>query len=65
MIIAMRKFGERLDSRPAGREAWLGFQPVLEKNANEVVVDFEGVPLLTPSFADEFLRLCLSVFPAR
>jgi len=57
MKIDIKKFGITLVSRPAGKEAWLAFQPTLnEINADEtIIVDFDGVVVLTPSWADEFL----------
>lgn len=57
MIIALKKFGTTLVSRPSGKEAWLAFQPVLSEVSEdeEIVVDFDGVIVLTPSWADEFL----------
>lgn len=57
MIIQVKKFGTTLVSRPSGKEAWLAFQPVLRENLDnkEIVVSFEGVVVLTPSWADEFL----------
>ncbi len=57
MIIELKKFGTTLISRPSGKEAWLAFQPVLKdiSNAEEIVVDFKDVFVLTPSWADEFL----------
>lgn len=57
MIIALKKFGTTLVSRPSGKEAWLAFQPVLNgiSTDEEIIVDFEGVIVLTPSWADEFL----------
>lgn len=57
MIILLKKFGTTLVSRPSGKEAWLAFQPVLnEVSAGEdIIVDFTGVVVLTPSWADEFL----------
>jgi|GEM_PF-1008050 len=57
MNIALKKFGTTLVSRPAGKEAWLAFQPVLkEVTENEqIIVDFKDVVVLTPSWADEFL----------
>jgi hypothetical protein len=65
MILFMHKFSKKLDSRPAGREAWLAIQPKLrEAQANEeIALDFEGVLLLTPSFADEFVTLLLNDYP--
>lgn len=57
MIIYLKKFGTTLVSRPSGKEAWLAFQPVLkEMPQNEkIIVNFNGVVVLTPSWADEFL----------
>ena len=57
MIIRLNKFGTTLVSRPSGKEAWLAFQPTLNdiSENEEVIVDFEGVLVLTPSWADEFL----------
>lgn len=57
MNIELKKFGTTLVSRPAGKEAWLAFQPTLNelKNNEKIIVDFDGVIVLTPSWADEFL----------
>jgi hypothetical protein len=57
MIIQLKKFGITLVSRPSGKEAWLAFQPVLNEISGdeEIIVDFDGVVVLTPSWADEFL----------
>jgi len=57
MIIQLKKFGTTLISRQAGKEAYAAFQPAL-KDASEkedIVVDFEGVVVFTPSWADEFI----------
>lgn len=57
MTIQLKKFGEILVSRPVGKEAWLAYQPVLRQASSEekIIVDFDGVIVLTPSWADEFL----------
>jgi len=57
MTIKLVKFGTILVSRPSGKEAWLAFQPRLNQidSEGEVLVDFKGVDVLTPSWADEFL----------
>ena len=56
MTIQLKKFGEMLISRPAGREAYLAAQAyTLPKNDEKIVVDFAGVAVLSPSWADEFL----------
>lgn len=57
MIIKVNKFGTTLVSRPAGKEAWLAFQSTLKNvsEGEEIIVDFENVLVLTPSWADEFL----------
>ena len=45
-----------LISRPAGREAYLAAQAYLLPKKNEkILVDFEDVKVLSPSWADEFL----------
>ena len=54
--ISLKKFGIMLISRPAGREAWLAAQAYsLPAGTNSVTVDFDGVAVLSPSWADEFL----------
>lgn len=57
MIIMLKKFGTTLVSRPSGKEAWLAFQPALNEISSDekISVDFDGVVVLTPSWADEFL----------
>ncbi len=57
MIIYMIKFGSVLTSRQAGKEAYAAFLPILNSvnNQEEVLVDFDGVSALAPSWGDEFL----------
>ncbi|MCK4539712.1 STAS-like domain-containing protein [Candidatus Parcubacteria bacterium] len=58
MRIEIKKFGEVLISRPAGREAFLAMSAYLLKglDKDEVIeIDFEGVKVLTPSWADEVI----------
>jgi len=57
MLIQLKKFGTTLSSRPAGKEAYLAFSPTLReiKEGEHVDIDFEGVIVLGPSWADEFL----------
>jgi len=58
MTIAVKKFGDYLISRPAGREAYLAARSyTLPKDATESIeLDFAGVKVLTPSWLDEFMR---------
>ncbi len=67
MLIKLNKFGTILVSRPAGKEAYLAFSPTLNRvKANEVIdVDFDGIEVLTPSWADEFLNPLLAAFKSR
>ena len=53
----MKKFGEILVSRPAGREAFLAASAYLlsPPPSGAIELDFEGVKVLAPSWADEFL----------
>lgn len=54
--IKLKQFGQMLLSRPAGKEAWLGaLAYTLPKNDDKIIVDFDGVLVLSPSWADEFL----------
>ena len=57
MTIELKKFGTTLVSRPSGKEAWVAFQPSLKNISKdeEIIIDFTGVSVLTPSWADEFL----------
>jgi hypothetical protein len=58
MIIEIKKFGDKLVSRPAGREAFLALESYQLKDLteNEIIeLDFEGVKALTPSWADEVI----------
>lgn len=67
MIIQLNKFGITLVSRPSGKEAWLAFQPTLNNvpESEDVIVDFEGVVVLTPSWTDEFLTPLYNRFDKR
>ena len=56
MRIELKKFGNMLISRPAGREAFLIMQSSLIKGLDKkelIEIDFAGVEVLTPSWADE------------
>ena len=58
MRIELKKFGEVLISRPAGREAFLAMSAYLIKDIREdekIEVDFRGVKALAPSWADEVI----------
>lgn len=54
-------------SRPAGREAFLAFSPLLNeiKNDESVVIDFEGVVSFSPSWGAEFLSPVIKKFNER
>jgi len=56
MRIEIKKFGDKLVSRPAGREAYMAMESYLLKDLTKdelIEIDFEGVKALTPSWADE------------
>ena len=58
MILQMSSFGEVLISRPAGREAFLGASAYIFntfERENELILDFDNVKVLAPSWADEFI----------
>ena len=49
------------------KEAYLAFKPSLSgvKDDEMINVDFDGVEVLTPSWADEFLNPLLTAFKGR
>jgi len=53
----MKKFGNILNSRPAGMEAVLRAKQIINGSdvSEPIVLDFIEVEVLTPSFADEFI----------
>ncbi len=58
MRVDVSKFGKVLISRPAGREAFLAARAYsIPKEGNDPIeLDFTNVEVLTPSWADEFVR---------
>lgn len=67
MRLELKKFGRVLTSRPAGKEAYLAAKAYsLPSDAKEKIeVDFSGVEVLTPSWADEFITPLLADYPGR
>lgn len=68
MYLELKKFGNILSSRPAGRDAWLGAQAYLFdnlKSEEKIEVDFSGVSVLSPSWAEEFLSKLKEKFGER
>ncbi|MEK9156029.1 MAG: STAS-like domain-containing protein [Patescibacteria group bacterium] len=66
MKIELKKFGELLISRPAGREAFLAMSAYLTRDLREdetIELDFSGVKVLTPSWADEVITKLAEKFP--
>lgn len=64
MTLELRKFGQILNSRSSGREAVLRAKQILNGSQDvDLILDFEGVEIFTPSFADEFIRGLKSVYP--
>lgn len=58
MRIELKKFGDILVSRPAGREAYLAMSAYVIhelKKDESILIDFNGVKVLAPSWADEVL----------
>lgn len=65
MKIEIKKFGDKLVSRPAGREAFLALESYQLKNlpADESIeINFEGVKALAPSWADEVVTKIAAKF---
>jgi hypothetical protein len=58
MKIELKKFGDMLISRPAGREAYLIMSVYLTRDINKdelIEIDFSGIKVLAPSWADEVI----------
>ena len=58
MTLSIGKFGEVLMSRPAGKDAFLLAKAYILNNMqkdDEIILDFNDVKVLTPSWADEFI----------
>ncbi|MEK7643785.1 MAG: DUF4325 domain-containing protein [Patescibacteria group bacterium] len=64
MRLELKKFGTVLTSRPSGKEAYLAAKAyTLPKDvAEKIEVDFAGVEVLAPSWADEFITPLLADF---
>jgi hypothetical protein len=67
MKIYIKKFGTMLVSRPAGKEASLAYDPLLKDVSQDepIEVDFDGVIVMSPSWAAEFLDPLLARFGER
>lgn len=65
MRITIKKFGDILTSRPAGKEAYLSARAyILPKEVGEeIILDFEGVKVLAPSWGDEFISKVMEDYP--
>ena len=58
MTVNMGNFGDVLMSRPAGREAFLMAKAYVFKGISaddEIILDFDEIKMLAPSWADEFI----------
>ncbi len=64
MKLKLGKFGNILNSRSSGKEAYLSAKAYsLPKDQSEQIeIDFSGVDVLTPSWADEFLTPILEEY---
>src|SRR5258708_794384 len=67
MRIPLKKFGNILISRQAGKEAFATAQPLLKSfpSNEDLEVDFEGVVTFSPSWGDEFLTQLQKQFGER
>jgi len=65
MVVKIINFGDILMSRPAGREAFLMAKAYVFKEikqTDDIVLDFNEVKVLAPSWADEFITGIKSEF---
>ncbi|MDR0997815.1 MAG: STAS-like domain-containing protein [Treponema sp.] len=65
MDIKINNFGENFLNRPAGREAFLMAKAYILKNitpSEEIILDFDKIKVMTPSWLDEFIMGIKSEF---
>ncbi|OGH61733.1 MAG: hypothetical protein A2848_03405 [Candidatus Magasanikbacteria bacterium RIFCSPHIGHO2_01_FULL_50_8] len=64
MRIEIKKFGDILTSHPAGRDAFLVASAYIFPDCtNEnIILDFAGVEVLSPSWGDEFITKVVEKF---
>ena len=65
MIIPIKNFGDILISHPAGREAFLLAKAYVFKEIkdnDDIILDFNGIKVLAPSWADEFILGIKSIY---
>lgn len=65
MVIDVKKFGEILISRPAGKEAFQVIRSYLIQNSNDPIIEFsfEGVKVVGPSWLEEVVTLLKEHYP--
>ena len=66
MVVPVVNFGDVLMSRPAGKEAFLMAKAYVFKeigNNDTIILDFDGIKVLGPSWADEFISGIKSEYP--
>lgn len=62
MKIELKKFGIVLTSRPAGKEAFAAIRPILKPDEKKILIDFDGIISLSPSWADEFFSALRNMY---
>ena len=63
MKIQMKKFGELLISRPQGKDAFAQTKAyIITGKEKKIILDFKGIKVLTPSWADEFITKLHEIF---
>ena len=58
MVVSISNFGDILMSRPAGKEAFFMAKAYVFRELKEednIILDFNGIKVLAPSWADEFI----------
>ena len=67
MVISIAKFGHVLTARDDGKEAFASLAPKLKtlNDKEEIIVDFAGLGVLSPGWADEFITPLTERFGSR
>jgi len=62
----MKKFGNILNSRPSASEAVLRVKQIINGSTDEeIILDYNSVEVLTPSFADELINGIKKLYPGK
>jgi STAS-like domain of unknown function (DUF4325) len=63
MILWMKEYGENLGTRALGQIVRSQITDALRTSSEQIILDFEGIRVMTQSFADELFRKLIEDLP--